>query len=80
MTCIPDIYRLNITRDMEFILMGCDGIWECVEKQKLCEFISSQLSKKVLISVILKEIFNTILPKNNRSIRILKKLSMVKTI
>ena len=67
MSCVPDIYSLNITNDMEFILMGCDGIWECVDKQKLCEYISFSISQKMSICNILKEVFNNLLGKHSRS-------------
>ncbi len=27
-TCHPDVKEFNRSQDDEFILMGCDGIWE----------------------------------------------------
>jgi serine/threonine protein phosphatase PrpC len=30
---------------MEFIIMGCDGIWDCVDIQKFCEFRSVKIKR-----------------------------------
>lgn len=42
-TCYPEINKYKITDDMEFIVMGCDGIWDCVDIQKFCSHISLEL-------------------------------------
>lgn len=42
-TCYPEINKYKITDDMEFIVMGCDGIWDCVDIQKFCNHISLEL-------------------------------------
>jgi len=63
--CLPEINKFKITSDMQFIIMGCDGIWDCVEIQKFCDFISKKLKEKVSIPLILKELFSTIISKSN---------------
>jgi serine/threonine protein phosphatase PrpC len=63
--CLPEINKFKITSDMQFIIMGCDGIWDCVEIQKFCDFISKKLKEKVSIPMILKELFSTIISKSN---------------
>ena len=62
--CCPEIRKFKITSDMEFIIMGCDGIWDCVDVQKFCEYISKKLGEKIAISVILKDIFSKMISKN----------------
>ena len=53
---------------IEFIIMGCDGLWDCVEPQKLCENISRRLkAKNEKISDIIGDIFDTIISKSNNS-------------
>ena len=49
---------------MEFIIMGCDGIWDCVNVQKFCEYISRKLKENTPISIILKEVFSKLLSNN----------------
>lgn len=34
----PDILRIN-RNDVEFIIMGCDGIWETKSNEKMIEWI-----------------------------------------
>lgn len=43
-TAYPEINKFSLN-DVEFIVMGCDGIWDCVDAQKLCEFISGQIKQ-----------------------------------
>lgn len=47
--------------DIEFVIMGCDGIWDCVDVQKFCEQISmdlqvNKMNPSVLISSLLDQI------------------------
>lgn len=35
----PDIQEKKLTGEEEFILMGCDGIWETKSLEEMCEFI-----------------------------------------
>ena len=60
---LPEIFKFHITRDMEFLVMGCDGIWDCLDPQDLCEYISNQIKEKVILTKILKKIFGLILSK-----------------
>lgn len=66
-TCVPEINKFKITADMEFIIMGCDGIWDCVEVHRFCDFISKKLKEKIPIPLILKELFSTIMSKSNEN-------------
>ena len=53
--------------------MGCDGVWDCVEKQGLCEEIDKICNKEPnkMISNIISDIFNQIISKTNNIIFIL---------
>lgn len=66
----PEITKLKLTKDIEFIMMGCDGVWDCVDIQKLCEHISLKLKSKRKISEIQAELFDQIIAKANNSIYI----------
>ena len=67
----PQITNQKITDDCEFIIMACDGVWDCVDAQKLCEFVSQKLKTKMKISTIISEIFDKILSTTNNSKNIL---------
>jgi len=66
-TCFPNINKFKVTSDMEFLVMGCDGIWECVNIQKFCEFISKKLHEKVPLSLIMREALSLMVSKNSDS-------------
>ena len=67
----PEITKIKNIEGIEFIIMGCDGLWDCVEPQKLCETISRRIKENVKLSDIIGDIFDTILSKSNNSKNIL---------
>jgi len=60
----PEIYKFKIPSDIEFLIMGCDGLWDYADPQKVCNFVSKMLKKKIPIKIILKEIFSKLITKN----------------
>jgi protein phosphatase 2C family protein 2/3 len=71
-TAYPEITKMKITKDLDFILMACDGVWDCVDVQKVCEHISVQLKLKTKISQIISELFDQIISKANNSKYLMK--------
>jgi protein phosphatase len=67
-TAYPEITKMKITKDFEFIIMACDGVWDCVDIQKLCEHISLQLKENIILSSIISDLFDQIISKTNNSI------------
>lgn len=68
-TAYPEITKIKNTEDIEFIIMGCDGLWDCVEPQKLCESISQRIKAEpdLPLSKIIADIFDQIISKINNS-------------
>jgi len=66
-TAFPEVAKHKITSDMEFIIMGCDGVWDCVDPQQVCEYISMKLKERTPISNVISELFDQILAKNNKT-------------
>jgi len=58
------VNKINITPDMEFIVMGCDGIWDCVNIQDMCEYISKKIKEKVPVTQILNDMFTVFISKH----------------
>jgi serine/threonine protein phosphatase PrpC len=53
---------------MQFVILACDGVWDCVDIQKLCEHISFKMaSSKKKHSLILSDLFDQIVSKTNNS-------------
>ena len=45
-TANPDTYEFDLSNDIDFILMGCDGIWEKRSNEEAVEYVYEQLNKQ----------------------------------
>lgn len=41
----PDVKHTVLNGDDQFLLMGCDGIWECRTNEELIDFIKVRMSQ-----------------------------------
>ena len=59
-TAIPDITIIDDIENIDFIIMGCDGIWDCVRRQLLCEYLENEIAEnpEANLSDILATIFD----------------------
>ena len=57
---IPEITKIEDTDGIDFIIMGCDGVWDCVKRQLVCDFVDRQIKENPdkNLSDILKVIFD----------------------
>jgi len=42
-TCVPDVTEEQLAEDDEFIVLACDGIWDCMSNQQVVNFIRRRL-------------------------------------
>ncbi|KAK6147845.1 hypothetical protein DH2020_018757 [Rehmannia glutinosa] len=42
-TADPDIVTLELSEDDEFLIIACDGIWDCMSSQQAVDFVKEQL-------------------------------------
>lgn len=71
-TAFPDIVTEELTEDDQFIIIGCDGIWDCLQDQQACDFVKKRLfassekseQLKVKISGILEKMLDEICAKD----------------
>ena len=56
---VPEITKIELTNDIDFIIMGCDGVWDCVKRQLVCDFVDKEIKENPdkKLSDILKVIF-----------------------
>lgn len=40
---LPDVKVWNLSADDEFLLLGCDGIWECLPAKQIYEFLNTKI-------------------------------------
>ena len=45
-TANPDTYVLDLDDDIDFIIMGCDGIWEKKSNEEMVEYIYAKLKEE----------------------------------
>lgn len=57
----PDIRMEKISGNTEFLVVACDGIWDCFSSQEAVDFIAKKI-KKEKISKIIEEMMDTIIP------------------
>lgn len=66
-TSYPDVIDDKLEDNNEFIVIGCDGIWDCVQDQEICDIINNKLNGgekyKVNLENILAEICDKICAK-----------------
>jgi len=44
-TCDPEIVEHQITEEDEFIVIACDGIWDCLNSQQVADFVRAQVAQ-----------------------------------
>lgn len=46
-TAEPDVICKDITKDHEFVVIACDGIWDVLSNQDVVEFVRDKLAQKI---------------------------------
>ena len=68
-TANPDIKSIDYKDDIDFVIIGSNGIWECLTNQEACDFVRKrlkdnhdiQISKKIeemLDSIVAEDLYN----------------------
>ena len=65
-TANPDIEVEDLTSELDFIIIGCDGIWDCLTNQEACDFVAKRLkdNKDIKVSAIIEEMMDNIVAKD----------------
>ena len=57
-TCYPDVRVRQITPNDEFLIMGCDGIWETKSNQEMVDYIKEKLQKGFDAGTVLEHLLD----------------------
>ncbi|ORZ19674.1 phosphatase 2C-like domain-containing protein [Absidia repens] len=64
-TAYPDIQEYKLTPDDEFLVLACDGIWDCRSDQQVVDIIRYGLTLKKTLVQISEELMDTCLAEHN---------------
>ncbi|KAJ7951996.1 Protein phosphatase 2C family protein [Quillaja saponaria] len=57
-TAYPDITSVELCDDDEFLVIACDGIWDCMSSQQLVDFVQGQLKTENKLSTVCEKVFD----------------------
>ena len=59
----PDVKVENLTGDIDFVVLACDGIWDCRTNQEVCDFFNEKFKSdpEGRISRFIEDLFDEIL-------------------
>ncbi|KAI4376208.1 hypothetical protein MLD38_013995 [Melastoma candidum] len=57
-TANPDINIVELCEDDDFIVLACDGVWDCMSSQQLVDFIHNQLKEENKLSVVCERVLD----------------------
>jgi serine/threonine protein phosphatase PrpC len=78
---LPDTKRIKIKPEDEFLLLGCDGVWEMMSSKNISDFISNEISKDDnSLSMILEDLLDKLTASDTESINNLKETELKKLI
>jgi len=55
-TADPDINTIDLCDDDDFLVVACDGIWDCMSSQELVDFIHEQLKSETKLSTVCEKV------------------------
>ncbi|KAI0511184.1 hypothetical protein KFK09_011809 [Dendrobium nobile] len=57
-TAYPDINVVELCDDDEFIVLACDGIWDCMTSQQLVDFVQEHINTESSLSAVCEKVFD----------------------
>ncbi|KAL3528990.1 hypothetical protein ACH5RR_008312 [Cinchona calisaya] len=58
LTAYPDITAVELQDNDEFLVLACDGIWDCMSSQQVVDFVRDQLYHETELSTVCEKVFD----------------------
>ncbi len=64
-TAFPEIRKRELTKNCDFLILACDGIWEGKSSQEVVDYVYAKLkSKPAKLSSVIEDLFNDLVSPN----------------
>ncbi|ODV86038.1 hypothetical protein CANARDRAFT_28088 [[Candida] arabinofermentans NRRL YB-2248] len=60
-TAYPDVIEHDVSSDDEFVVLACDGIWDCLSSQQVIDFVRRGIKSKQSLTEICESMMDTCL-------------------
>jgi serine/threonine protein phosphatase PrpC len=63
-TCVPEIKKVELTSDDKFLVIACDGIWDCLTSEEAVDRVRkgmTERSSREKINEVIENIFDDII-------------------
>ncbi|KAJ2400332.1 Protein phosphatase 2C 2 [Coemansia sp. RSA 2559] len=57
-TAMPDVIKHTISADDEFLVVACDGIWDCMTNQQVVQFVHAKISEGKKLDQVCEEMMD----------------------
>lgn len=64
-TAEPDVVQATLEKDDEFIVIGCDGIWDCLTNEQAVDYVRTRIDSKPVTEIAI-EMLDDIISKDPR--------------
>ncbi|KAJ2346725.1 Protein phosphatase 2C 2, partial [Coemansia sp. RSA 2671] len=58
-TADPDVIKHELAADDEFLVIACDGIWDCMSNQQVVQFVHAKIAAGKKLDQICEEMMDT---------------------
>lgn len=66
----PDVMEHDFSEDDEFVVLACDGIWDCLTSQQVVEFVRRGIAEKQELQLICENLMDNCLASSSDGVGI----------
>lgn len=63
-SAFPEVKFRKLTKDCKFMIIACDGIWDCLSSQQCVDLINKHLTTRQKETAVLEFMFDEIIAKD----------------